>query len=117
MDALQSGLGNLREEARQFVKDSCQRVKSEVMEVSQIEKDLKDQVMMTAWLWVSGVVENLRMHPITFQGYQIKNIRVMKDLHSGVECREGEGHSSHSATHNLHTAPNKGLLRVKSYCT
>lgn len=34
----------------------------------------------------------LEMHPTTLQGYQVKNIRVMKGLCSVVKCMEGEGH-------------------------
>ncbi|KAG0730520.1 hypothetical protein GWK47_028086 [Chionoecetes opilio] len=45
-DAYQSGLGDLREEARQFTENSCLKVKNEVMEqVVQLKKDIKDQVM------------------------------------------------------------------------
>lgn len=44
-DTFQSGLGDLREEAKQFAENSCQKVKSEVLEeVAQIEKDLRAQV-------------------------------------------------------------------------
>lgn len=62
-DVFQSGLGDLREETKRFAEDSCQKMKSEVMEeVAQIERDLRAQVssqLETVVAGFSGTVEKL----------------------------------------------------------
>ncbi|KAG0714605.1 hypothetical protein GWK47_013784 [Chionoecetes opilio] len=56
IDAYQSGLGDFREEARQFTENSCLKVKNEVMEqVVQLKKDIKDQVVSQLDTVVAGL--------------------------------------------------------------